>query len=398
MDNRNGREMEDIAKQVRSAISEAFQSMDLGQLNQTVKDTFGQTLDKAMGQIEQYRNKLEGSGWRRADISQDSQEIVKKPLEIRVKWRGRISGILFTVFGSIGTGLFGILALVILAIAAPAWEAAGWWLAGSCGVIAAGFGLMLWKGICQNGRVGRLKGYLVELKQRGKTYCGLEELSRSCGRSLKFMRKDLHKLISLGMLPDARMDEQKEWLMLDDETYQQYQQSKQALVRKQEEEKRREALKSQKEEPKEETAVEAAIRQGEEYMDTLDRLRESMPGEPVREKLLRLDTVLERLFDTLKKHPDQLDELEKFMEYYLPTTVKLVSTYQEFAAVEFPGENIKGARSEIEQTLDAINGAFERLLDDMYEDTAFDIITDASVLQTMLAREGMTEPDFSHRQ
>ncbi len=190
----------------------------------------------------------------------------------------------------------------------------------------------------------------------------------------------------MGMLPDARMDEQNSWLMLDEETYRQYELSQQSQLQRQEEEKRRES--------KEESALDIAIRQGEEYIKILDKLHESMPKEPVREKLLRLDAILERLFETLKKHPEQLDELEKFMEYYLPTTVKLVSTYQEFAFVEFPGDNIKGAKIEIEQTLDTINEAFEKLLDDMYEDTAFDVITDASVLQTMLAREGMSKSDF----
>ena len=58
--------------------------------------------------------------------------------------------------------------------------------------------------------------------------------------------------------------------------------------------------------------------------------------------------------------------------------------------VEFPGDNIREAKKEIEKTMDTINQAFEKLLDDMYEDAAFDVMTDASVLQTLLSREGMT--------
>ena len=119
----------------------------------------------------------------------------------------------------------------------------------------------------------------------------------------------------------------------------------------------------------------------------------------MRDKLLRLKAVLLHLFETLEKHPEQLDEMEKFMEYYLPTTVKMAETYREFAAVRFPGENIKEAKTEILQAMDTINGAFEKLLDDLDEDAAFDVITDASVLKSMLAREGMTEGDFirNHR-
>lgn len=399
MEHRNGWEMEDIAARVQNVVSETLESMKLGQLNQTMKDTIGLALDEARGQIEQCKEKLENARWRNQVHSGDSKEVPKKPLEIRVNWKGKVSGILFTIFGSIGIGIFGLLALILLVITLVSLPGpVGWYLTGICGIFTVGFGGMLWKGILQNGRIGRLKRYVAELKQRGKTYCEVEDLGRSCGQNPKFVRKDLQKIIRLGMLPDARMDEQNAWLMLDEETYYQYQLSRQSQLQKQETEKRREELEKERKSPKEESALEKAVRQGEEYMELLDRLRESMPQEPVREKLIRLDTVLECLFETLKKHPNQLDEMEKFMEYYLPTTVKLVNTYQEFAMVEFPGENIKGAKKEIEQTLDAINRAFEKLLDDMYEDTAFDVITDASVLQTMLAREGMAKPDFSQDQ
>ena len=96
---------------------------------------------------------------------------------------------------------------------------------------------MLWKGILQNGRIGRLKQYVAELKQRGRTYCKVEDLSRSCGKSLGFVKKDLQKIIRMGMLPDARMDEQNSWLMLDEETYRQYELSQQSQLQRQEEEK-----------------------------------------------------------------------------------------------------------------------------------------------------------------
>ena len=86
--------------------------------------------------------------------------------------------------------------------------------------------------------------------------------------------------------------------------------------------------------------------------------------------------------------------MERCKETYPPTTMKLVTTYHEFSMVEFPGENIREAKKEIRQTLDTINRAFEKLLDDMYQDTAFDVMTDASALQSMLAREGMTDGDF----
>ena len=79
------------------------------------------------------------------------------------------------------------------------------------------------------------------------------------------------------------------------------------------------------------------------------------------------------------------------MDYYLPTTVKLLNAYEELDKQSLEGENIKTAKREIENTLDTINVAFENLLDSFYKETAWDVSADISVLKTMLAQEGLTE-------
>ena len=373
----------------------------------------------------------------------------------RVRWRGRVSGILMSAFGALGTAVFGLFTFLLLTMSLIVIDGTGSWIATLLLALATGgFGLMTWAGIASFSRVNRLKLYLEEIRRGGKSYCEVAGLARTAGRSESFVRKDLKKILALGMLPDARMDEQGAYLMMDAETYRHYTQSQEALKARQEQER----LERQKEAqissrdgrdsaqaggtlsrdgrdsaqaggtssrdgrtPAQaggtssqdaassagaggaagsgaggtgNAAVDAAIAHGEEQKETIDAMRRSMPENPMTEKLLRLDRVLGRLFETLRRYPDQLDELERFMEYYLPTTVKLVTAYREFSAVEFPGENITQAKTEIEETMETINGAFEKLLDDMYEDTAFDVMTDASVLQTILKREGLTEGDF----
>ena len=79
------------------------------------------------------------------------------------------------------------------------------------------------------------------------------------------------------------------------------------------------------------------------------------------------------------------------MEYYLPTTIKLLEAYEELDAQPVQGENIISSKQEIEKTLDTLNTAFEKLLDDLFQDTAWDLSSDISVLNTMLAQEGLTE-------
>ncbi len=390
MDHEEQKASGDLGDWIGKAVSDILDTMNFGQLNQVIGDTVDLALEEAAKRTKAYK-----PGHRRKDA----------PMSIRVKWKGRLSGILFAILGGMGTGIFGLMTLLFLIVMAVCFQdPMGWCLTALFGMLAAGSLVMLAAGIRQNGRIGRLKRYVKELKVHGKPYCELQRLSTKCGKSLKYVRDDLKKMLNLGMLPDVRMDEEGTCLILNEETYRQYETTQKEYKRKQSEQQKEEAPYGTKsiaaadmvKETEEEGAAAAAIRRGKQYMQTLDTLRQSLSGQQMEEKLLRTDMILERLFEALRKHPEQLDEMEKFMEYYLPTTVKLVTAYQEFSAVEVPGENITSARQEIEKTMDTINGAFEKLLDDLYEDAAMDVMTDASVLQTLLASEGLAGQDFDY--
>ena len=86
--------------------------------------------------------------------------------------------------------------------------------------------------------------------------------------------------------------------------------------------------------------------------------------------------------------------MRRFMEYYLPTTLKLVEAYSEFDKVSEPGEDILQAKEQIENTLDTINDAFSELLNNLFQDRVFDVTTDAQVLQTMLSRDGLVKDEI----
>ena len=92
--------------------------------------------------------------------------------------------------------------------------------------------------------------------------------------------------------------------------------------------------------------------------------------------------------------PETAGDIRKLMEYYLPTAIKLLEAYENLDAQPVQGENIISSKKEIEDTLDTLNEAFEVLLDDMFQDMAWDVSADASVLKTMLVQEGLTEKKF----
>ena len=104
-----------------------------------------------------------------------------------------------------------------------------------------------------------------------------------------------------------------------------------------------------------------------------------------------MEMLVDRIFDSVEQNPESVSDIRKLMEYYLPTTIKLLEAYEELDSQPVQGENIISSKQEIEKTLDTLNTAFEKLLDDLFQDTAWDLSSDISVLQTMLAQEGLTD-------
>mgnify|MGYP002514791163 CR=1 FL=1 len=135
--------------------------------------------------------------------------------------------------------------------------------------------------------------------------------------------------------------------------------------------------------------VRTVIREGREYLRQIKESNDAIPGEEISAKISRLELVIERIFDRVEQHPDLVEELRRFMKYYLPTTVKLLKAYEELDRQEVQGPNIQKSKKEIENTLDTIHQAFENLLDSFFEDTAVDISSDISVMQTLMAQEGL---------
>ena len=137
------------------------------------------------------------------------------------------------------------------------------------------------------------------------------------------------------------------------------------------------------------------IAEGMECIRKLHLLNDKIPGEVISSKLLKMENLLKNLFDSVREHPEQMHRMHKLMNYYLPTTLKLVEAYEEFDRVNTPGDDIIAAKAEIENTLDTINQAYTELLNNLFQDAVLDVTTDAQVLKTMLAREGlMSEMDF----
>ena len=131
------------------------------------------------------------------------------------------------------------------------------------------------------------------------------------------------------------------------------------------------------------------IDDGKKAISEMKRLDDAIEDEKISQDIRRLEAVCQKIFDQVKAEPSKLPQIRQFMDYYLPTTLKLLNAYDRMDSVGVSGENITGTKAKVENILGAIVTAFEKQLDGLFGADALDISTDISVLEAMLAREGL---------
>lgn len=317
---------------------------------------------------------------------------------------GKVAGVLLQVFGYMGSITFGLGILVLNIVqSATNFGILGNISMGLLPLFLIGL-LMIARGNSLKKRIKRFNRYKVQF--RNQSYCTIKQLASNIGKSEKFVLKDVKKMIELGMFTEGHIDEQNTCLMVTNETYQQYLNTQLEYKRRQQESienkkeldknennKSKDVLNKEEKNPQNEE-LRKTMEEGKTYIKQIREANNAIDGEEISNKLDRLEAVISKIFLCVEQYPEQLPELRKFMNYYLPTTLKLVNAYQEFDAQPIQGDNITSAKEEIRKTLDTINYAFEKLLDSLYEDAAMEVSTDISVLETLLAQEGLTEKDF----
>ena len=302
-------------------------------------------------------------------------------------------GILKTVFGGISTItgftftlISGIFHLVGIATGASLTSIP---FALGLGALVGG-GTLLSSGIRSLGRVSRYKVYLKALGKN--THIALEKLSRSVGKPVKFVRKELQGMINQGLFLEGHLDHEEQNLITSDETYAHYEQSRLQMEARKQAEAAAPKQPSSTPDPK----VQEVLDRGNAYLREIRRCNDEIPGEEISAKISRMEAIVQRIFERAEAHPEIIPDLKKLMDYYLPMTIKLLNAYADMDRQPIQGDTIRASKQEIDTTLDTLNLAFEKLLDSVFQDTAMDVSSDISVLHTLLAQEGLTGNDFSN--
>lgn len=249
-----------------------------------------------------------------------------------------------------------------------------------------GSAFMTWKGKSMISALNRYQSYIKELN--GRTYCNIRELADKSGKSFQYVLKDVKKMIHKGWFRQGHLDNDNTCLIVSHDTYREYQNLQKQKMEQQLSDFGKQETKKDNSEVSEE--VQKVIEEGKEYIRKIRECNDAIPGEDISKKISHMEMLVQKIFDRVKEDPDSLDDIRKLMEYYLPTTVKLLESYKQLDCQPVQGENIRSSKEEIEKTLDTLNTAFERLLDSLFEDVAWDVSSDISVLNTMLSQEGLT--------
>ena len=136
----------------------------------------------------------------------------------------------------------------------------------------------------------------------------------------------------------------------------------------------------------------------DQYAALLQQLRQAndaIPDPVMTAKINRLEAVSARIFELAKQDPGKKAQLQKFMDYYLPTALKLLNTYASLSAQDVQGENIADAKKNIERSMDLLVTAFENQLDKLFQSDALDVSADVAALEGMLNMDGLTGSDFA---
>ena len=264
------------------------------------------------------------------------------------------------------------------------------------GVIAAWFLCGSLFSFFKSRTLRRIASYQSVLGERA--YCSLAELSELTGRSQTAIRRDLHKLISMGKYEDVYLAPDGSRLFSNETAYRLYlahrTQSEEARYEARAEALRQEAAQPAPAAEPEEAAAPGVLEECRAFLSELREQQRLFTDAAVLEQTQRIEAQTVRVIAWLEKHPEGEGQIRRFVNYYMPTTLKLVRTYNEVSPQADSSSVAASIQTDICGILSTINTAFQSLQNNLLKDTAMDVSAEISALETVLAQEGLTDTEF----
>lgn len=337
---------------VRSAAQEAKEAVqDVAQsVSQSVKDAARSVSQPARPQTA-YQPKA------KVKAEPMPGTMAQKPVNPRAGRGFIITGGILT-----GTFLFCLLMTVLAALA----EGFVWDFLPALGALGCftGIGLIfLYVGLFRRKKVKMFRKYLMLIGMRKSV--SISTLSKATRRSYKKVCDDLQDMLDQGILPIGYLDLSNDKLVLTTDGI--------------EDELDEPADEEKPEEEKPDDSILAEIR----------AVNDSIPDPVMSAKIDRIEEITGKILDYQRRYPAKAGQLRNFLNYYLPTTLKILRAYAQLEEQGIEGENISAAKARIEGMMDKVVEGFEKQLDKLFQNDALDISSDVAVLEKMLENDGL---------
>ena len=274
-----------------------------------------------------------------------------------------------TIIGAIMAVIFGIATVSGLPVVSSIWGFPMSLAAMSpvIGLFAGGLALMA-AGSISTRRAKRFRKYLALIGRRESV--SVVQLAHAMPVSVRKACSDLQEMLDEGILPAGYLDMSSHELILSDE----------GLKDEPEPEKTEEA---QEEEPLD-------LRDDDAVLREIRRLNDDIDDPAMSRKIDRIGEITSKIYGYAKQNPGKEDQLRSFLNYYLPTTLKILKAYARMEDQGVEGENIRTAKARIEGMMDKVVDGFEKQLDRLFEVDTMDITADVEVLERMLEKDGLS--------
>ena len=397
----------DFGAELQKIVQTAIDSNDFNELNKAVRDTVNDAVEAVRSGVSgmsenKTRQRVYHTREQMHTVEAEYREVKSEAAKPQSSYRknemeqaryfiarpkGEILGTTMVVVGlTLGTMIgIGLAVLIILQIVLKGLSL----LMVPVVILAVLFVLFMWMGVKGHGLTSRVKRFKEYRKiLNGREFCDIEELAKGIGKSTSYVTKDIKRMIESKWFLQGHLDKLEKCLIVSDQMFEQYSQAQQSLEEREAKAKEEtDRLADQKYSDE----VRAMLLEGKRYIQHIRECNDAIPGVEISMKMSRLELIVSKIFAQVEKDPSVAPELHQFMNYYLPTMEKLLDAYRDLDAQPVQGQNINETKKEIEATIDTLNQAFEKLLDSFYRDLAWHVTTDISVLNTMLAKEGLTE-------
>ncbi|WP_145994494.1 5-bromo-4-chloroindolyl phosphate hydrolysis family protein [Peptostreptococcus faecalis] len=363
-----GKNVGDSLEGMMLSINDMFNNMDFNNLNKNIQSTVDFALKEANNsKIKKmfFESSNSYSNYEKKNEF-DKEKYINRP-------RGFLPCLIFQIISYSVTFVCGILGIVFLftnlvksgiffAIAIPALI----------------IGVMFSK---KFGYILRFNMYSKNLDRNG--FVDVSTLSRTTGGKKENIVKDLKTMIKKENFLQGHLIEDDTIFIATDELYDYY-------CMGLEEKRKREEIEIQSKENKE---LEEFLDLCKSQIKDIEDAKSSVKSEVLLNKISRIESSINLIVEAIKQQPDQINILDRFSSYYVPTTIKLINTYSDLESTSLDTNSVIEAKSEIEKALDTIIIAYEKILEEIMKINTMDINADISVLNTMLSQDGLKKDD-----